>query len=383
MPEKPIENDPDRQIDVEFMWSLAINLCAKDPDQRSTTSAVVTRIQDNLHQAITAPGGNFNVDPSSHNERPPVYVWHNHTHVECIGPFQHGYVVSSVAFSPDSSKLASGAWDGTVWLWDAVTGVTLFGALGRHTSGRVLSVAFSPDGSKVISGTVEQDIRIWDARTGAQIRAFRMDITPSSVLYSSDGSRIFVTSLILPAVHTLDAQTGTILSSSVLPPRPHGFILAIGYTPNASQIACYYSNGSICVHDVARGTRIEANYDLGDCSSLVFAFSPDGSRLVARSSGGFCLFEARTLNLVARHLADESIGLVTFSPDGSRIISSGILEVRLWDSFSGARISRDLVGHTDMVASIAISPDGSRIASGSYDGSIRVWVGTDMRQGES
>ncbi|KAF7982120.1 hypothetical protein HWV62_29841 [Athelia sp. TMB] len=65
---------------------------------------------------------------------------------------------------------------------------------------------------------------------------------------------------------------------------------------------------------------------------------------------------------------------VAFSPDGRRIASGSYdRSVRVWDAETGALIAGPFEGHTDYVTSIAFSPDGQRIASGSDDGSVRVW----------
>ena len=65
------------------------------------------------------------------------------------------YQVTSVAFSPDGRRIASGGTDGIVERSDAETGRALGKPMTGH-GGPVYSVAFSPDGSRIVSGSEDQ-----------------------------------------------------------------------------------------------------------------------------------------------------------------------------------------------------------------------------------
>ena len=80
-----------------------------------------------------------------------------------------------------------------------------------------------------------------------------------------------------------------------------------------------------------------------------------------------------------------SVSSVAFSPDGQRVLSGSTdKSVRLWDAASGALI-REFKGHSDTVNSVAFSPDGQRVLSGSYDNSVRLWdaASTDRMTGDA
>ncbi len=64
---------------------------------------------------------------------------------------------------------------------------------------------------------------------------------------------------------------------------------------------------------------------------------------------------------------------MAFSPDGKRIVTgSWDGTVKVWDADKGQELL-SLKGHTDWVTSVAFSPDGKRIVSGSEDKTVKVW----------
>ncbi|MFP6671454.1 MAG: hypothetical protein VB857_08575, partial [Pirellulaceae bacterium] len=67
------------------------------------------------------------------------------------------------------------------------------------------------------------------------------------------------------------------------------------------------------------------------------------------------------------------IGSVAFSPDGKRIVSgSSDKTLKVWDVETGSEIGT-LKGHSYHVNSVAFSPDGKLVVSGSHDKTVKIW----------
>ena len=103
--------------------------------------------------------------------------WHLHT---LRG---HTDFVYSVAWSPDGRTLASGSNDGTVRLWNPNNGIN-FAVLRGHTAG-VTFVAWSPDSRTLASGSWDNTIRLWDPDTHGTRHVLRghSDIIQSLVFH--------------------------------------------------------------------------------------------------------------------------------------------------------------------------------------------------------
>ncbi|SLM37979.1 g-protein beta wd-40 repeats containing, partial [Lasallia pustulata] len=78
-----------------------------------------------------------------------------------------------------------------------------------------------------------------------------------------------------------------------------------------------------------------------------------------------------TLQTLEGH--SDQVNSVAFSPDGKQLASGSDDEtVRIWDVAMGATL-QTLEGHSDQVNSVAFSPDGKQLASGSDDETVRLW----------
>jgi hypothetical protein len=79
----------------------------------------------------------------------------------------HEGPVNGVTFSPDGRRIASGANDKTVRVWDSGTGRELLCLRGHKD--RVTSIAFSPDGRRIASGAWDNTVRVWDGTSGQEL----------------------------------------------------------------------------------------------------------------------------------------------------------------------------------------------------------------------
>jgi WD40 repeat protein len=115
------------------------------------------------------------------------------------------------------------------------------------------------------------------------------------------------------------------------------------------------------------------------------AFSPDGNLLAGtgHNDGGVWLWDARSGNLKQEIKAHDAPTAVAFSPDSKTLATGGYDgTLKLWDVSTGGAPRRTLdYAYSSDVAAIAFSPDGKLVAGGGSgpDGEVKVW---DAQTGE-
>ena len=299
-------------------------------------------------------------------------VWDARTGAALVELKGHMGRVNSVAFSPDGTWIVTGSVDRTAKVWDARSG-TIVLQLKEHT-GAVNSVAFSPDGTSIVTGSEDQTAKMWDARSGAVlVELIGHRAVVETVAFSPDGGRI-VTGSSDSTAKVWDARTGSLLLD--LKGRG-GWVHSVAFSPNGMQIVTGNLDRTAKVWDAHSGASLVELKGHSEAVNSV-SFSPDGTRIITGGDSTAKVWDARRgAALVELKGHSEAVNSVSFSPDGTRIITGGGNMAKVWDARNGNALF-ELNGHTKVVTSVTFAPDDTRIVTGSEDQTVRIW---DARKG--
>ena len=279
--------------------------------------------------------------------------------------------VFSEAFSPDGKIVALGSFDGNIYLSDLSTG-KLKRTLTGHSED-IQRVVFSPDGKTLASSSyLDETVRIWDVHTGEHRRTLTehtgdiegLAFSPDGKTLASSGS--YDGTIRFWNVHTGDEKYAVTGHTDC--------VYSVAFNPDGKFVASGYSGGAIRFWDADTGLYLRTLKGLNKNAYGGLVFTADGSTLACGDSLNIRLQDPRTGEekmLLTGHT--WGIHSMALSPDGDTLASgSEDRTIRLWDMYTGAH-KQTLNGHTHRVYSVAFSPDGKILASGSDDNTVRLW----------
>ncbi len=298
---------------------------------------------------------------------------------EHAGPFRHdGDATAAIAVARSGDRpprIATASRDGTARIWDPLSESPASPVL-RH-SGAVTDADLSGDGSRLLTVDVAGVVRVWTLPEARKEATAEDEVRCTA--FAPDGARF--------ASGGRDGTVGVAETAWDAPPglaiaHPGG-VTAIAFDRDGSRIATGGEDGSVHVWNARDGSALGATIEHAG-PIVAVGFSRDGSSVLAAGGTSARLYDARTgERLTAGGPQDEEgLDAAALSPDGSRIATGGMDGVaRVWDARTGEPVTPPLA-HTggpkyanfpQRVSCVAFSPDGRLLATSSGDGATHVW----------
>ena len=311
-----------------------------------------------------------------------------------------GAISTSLAWSPDGKWLASAGTSSltsqgadrndTVRVWDAATGKlewSFQAHVGEKHKGRVMNVAsgatWKPDG-RYLATSGSETVKIWNVSTRKEEHVLGDEHgqghSPQTIAWSQDGKYIASGS------SNGDVVLWDVASrEKVLVLQGHSKVItSVVWSPDGMTLASSSYDKTVRLWNVASGESIkELKGHTGFVQTV--AWSPDGKKLASGGNDGTVRFwdvqsgtEAQSVHANAKPGGPQSpfpgiVFSLSWNVDG-KTIAFGAADgtVRLIDVDS-QNVKNILLGHYGEVMRVRWSPDGTRLASSDFNGTIIIW----------
>jgi len=288
----------------------------------------------------------------------------------------HSRPVPDFAYSgitEDGFFLVSACLDGKPMLRNGVTGDWIGTFVGHK--GAVWSAHINQNAQKVVTGSADYTAKIWDALTGEEIQSFSHSRIVKSVHFSKDSARVLtggqdkigrIFDLNKPEAEPLTLEGHT---------QP---IKVAIWTANDPNIVLSGGQDAVFrVWDVRTLSCVKEYSIKAPISSI--EVSLDNKHITLTGGKEVTFLDANTYDVVKTYSMSIDINSASLSPDGNTFVVGGIdFWARVYDFPTGKELEVHK-GHHGPVHCIRFAPDGATFASGSEDGTIRLWQSGDVR----
>ncbi|HEX4422851.1 MAG TPA: protein kinase [Kofleriaceae bacterium] len=342
--------------EVEFMFARSL-------EPQLAELAVFPAIGGRMWSASFDPTGHRIVTTDDQG----AVVWDAANHQRLFTLTHSGDTVYDATYTPNGNLIVTAGGDGTVGIWDAVTGAPVRSLHGRAKKPRYYLVAVTPDGKRIAAlDAGGEAIHVWDASTGAMLA----DLPNGGSLYpglvfSPDGR--WLASIGPDVAHIFDTRTWAPVRTM---PNVHHF----AFDATGTRLITGNLRGDASIWDIATGKRTRHLREVGDSVERV-AFSPDGKLAATASFDGaeqIWLVSSGALQsqLNARHTKPLSL---EFDKTSKRLLAAGADgSVVVADVTLGMPVAA-LEGPDSLVRVAHFDQDASHVVGASWDGTARLW----------
>ncbi len=226
-----------------------------------------------IESLVISPDGQTLISCSNDNT---INLWNLRNNKFTRSFVEHTSNVLSIAVSPDSKVLVSGALDG-IRLWDLLQRRPL--ATLTRFDNSIHTLAISPNGQTLASGDNSGVIKLWDLKAGKLISTVAAHSnTVSSLAFTPDGKTL-VSGSRDRTIKLWNLNTGELVNTLI---GHNNWVNAITINPDGQTLASAGKDG-IKLWNLTTGQLINTLYGHSDWVSSL-AFSPDGTML---ASGGY------------------------------------------------------------------------------------------------
>lgn len=280
--------------------------------------------------------------------------------------------VTDLAFSRDGRRLAILAMN-AVAVWDVEGRQPVFGM--TVTAPGAVGLDLGPAGDTLAVGHVDGGVRVWDLETGQLVVTLRHPVAPSRLRFHPEGDRLAVLAGEKLRVWNLRGPRGT----SSEPAGLTAGVAAFAWSPDGTRLVAGAGN-VVLVWDAAGRALLETHR--GHAGRVRHVAVGTTSRRIASLAEDGVLKVWDVPGHPAGVLLRGHVGTVTavaWSPDGQHLATAGQdRAVRVWDAAT-RRVIAALGVHPRPVTGLAYSPDAKTLATGCEDGVVRTW---DARTGQ-
>ncbi|HYV38793.1 MAG TPA: WD40 repeat domain-containing protein, partial [Gemmataceae bacterium] len=306
----------------------------------------------------------------------------------------HKSAINGMALSPDGKAIASTSLDGTMRLWDPVTGLERM-QVKADESKTLLCVAIAPDGKTIATGTQtsfdDRLVQLWDAANGKELRRFaKGPKSVAAVAFSHDGNALAAAG---PGstITFWDPATGQ--AKGQLTAKGTRWIHALSFSPDGKKLVSGHDmlgppvdksapkpavvppQGEAWVWDLTTKTPLRKLLH-GNKNVRVAAFSTDGQKVLTAYAGDSARLWQVDDGKELLHYAGHN-GMVmgaALSHDGRLLATAGVRGrgIRLWEVASGEALV-EFGDSTASFSTLAFSADGKFLISAGSDCCLLVW----------